>query len=207
MHNDRLLFFLKSHGEASTQQLAAALEITPQAVRQQLDLVLTQELVVFEDRPQGQGRPRRFWRLSEKGHGRFPDRHGDLTVELIAAIRTSLGEEALNRLIAFRETKAEAAYKERVKAHKKLGERVRALAEIRQEEGYMARVERDEDGGFLLIEDHCPICAAASICQGFCRAELQLFQAALGKKAKIERTEHLLSGARRCAYRITKNNS
>lgn len=206
MRNDRLLFFLKSRGEASARQLAEALEVTPQAVRQQLDVALAEGLVAFEDRPEGKGRPRRYWRLSEKGHGRFPDRHSELTLELIEAIRTSLGEETLNRLIAFREIKAEAAYKARVKAHKKLRDRVGALAAVRAEEGYMARVERDEEGAFLLIEDHCPICAAASICQGFCRAELQLFQAALGKKAQIERTEHLLGGGRRCVYRITKSN-
>ena len=47
-----------------------------------------------------------------------------------------------------------------------------------------------------------PICAAASSCQGFCRAELQMFRTLLGEKAEVERVEHLLSGARRCAYRI-----
>jgi predicted ArsR family transcriptional regulator len=54
----------------------------------------------------------------------------------------------------------------------------------------------------LLIEDHCPICAAATQCQGFCRSELALFQRCLGPGATVERTEHLLAGARRCAYRV-----
>lgn len=47
-----------------------------------------------------------------------------------------------------------------------------------------------------------PICAAASQCQGFCRAELRMFSTLLGQFAEVERVEHLLSGARRCAYRI-----
>jgi predicted ArsR family transcriptional regulator len=42
-----------------------------------------------------------------------------------------------------------------------LASRVALLADIRSEEGYVARIERNGPD-FLLIEDHCPICAAAS---------------------------------------------
>ena len=54
----------------------------------------------------------------------------------------------------------------------------------------------------LLIEHHCPICEAAEACAGFCRAELGVFRAVLGDGVSVERTEHLLSGGARCAYRI-----
>jgi predicted ArsR family transcriptional regulator len=58
-------------------------------------------------------------------------------------------------------------------------------------------------GGFLLVENHCPICAAARVCQGFCRSELELFREVLGPGVEVERTEHVLAGGRRCAYRVT----
>ena len=32
---------------------------------------------------------------------------------------------------------------------------------------------------------------------------VQAFQAALGPDVAVERTDHILAGARRCAYRIT----
>jgi predicted ArsR family transcriptional regulator len=66
----------------------------------------------------------------------------------------------------------------------------------------MARIDRDDDG-LLLIEDHCPICAAAESCQSFCRSELSIFRMVLGPDVLIERTEYLLEGGRRCAYRIS----
>ncbi len=66
----------------------------------------------------------------------------------------------------------------------------------------MATVSKDA-GGFRLIENHCPICAAARVCQGFCRSELALFREVLGPGVAVERTEHLLAGGRRCAYRVT----
>ena len=73
---------------------------------------------------------------------------------------------------------------------------------MRAAEGYMARVEDDGTGELILIEDHCPICAAAESCQGFCRSELAIFQMVLGTGVEITREEHILSGGRRCAYRI-----
>src|SRR6266700_3952403 len=83
-----------------------------------------------------------------------------------------------------------------------LGEKLRELARVRTEEGYMAEVRR-EGGSFLFIENHCPICAAANACQGFCSAELDLFRSVLGPGISIERAEHIVSGDRRCVYRIT----
>ena len=69
---------------------------------------------------------------------------------------------------------------------------------------YMARLEEVLGEGYLLVEDHCPICAAAITCQGFCSIELEVFRGLLDDGWQIERQDHLLSGARRCTYRITR---
>jgi len=59
-------------------------------------------------------------------------------------------------------------------------------------------------GNFLFFENHCPICAAAATCQGLYRSELAIFRAVLGTDVTVERIDHILAGARRCAYRIRK---
>lgn len=82
-----------------------------------------------------------------------------------------------------------------------LEEKVAILVRIRELAGYMAHME-PAGKGWLLIENHCPICAAARKCQGFCRSELQIFRAAMGEDALVERCEHLISGDRRCVYNI-----
>jgi predicted ArsR family transcriptional regulator len=56
----------------------------------------------------------------------------------------------------------------------------------------------------VLVEHHCPICEAAGACPGLCRTELELFREALGDDVTVERTQHLLGGDTRCAYRVTK---
>ncbi len=56
-----------------------------------------------------------------------------------------------------------------------------ALAAARSLEGYMAEVEPRVDGSVLLLENHCPICAAAQACQQFCRSELDASGACWGR--------------------------
>lgn len=201
--SSRLLYTLKSRGPLAAGTLARALGITAVGIRQHLAKLHAEGLVAFDDQAGAIGRPKRFWRLTAKGHGRFPDTHGDLTVNLIAGIRTVFGEGGLDRLIEARQESAAAAYRSALEPCSSLEDRVRAVARLRTEEGYMAEFEAEPDGSFLLIENHCPICAAAKTCQGFCRSELELFRAAFGAGTSVTRLEHLLSAGRRCVYRVT----
>ena len=123
-------------------------------------------------------------------------------MQLIQQARAVFGEAGLDQLIVARERDSELHYRAALDRCRTTGDRVRELARLRAEEGYMARAER-VGKDWLLVEDHCPICAAAQSCQGFCRSELALFQRCLGPGLTVERTEHLLAGARRCAYRIS----
>jgi predicted ArsR family transcriptional regulator len=198
---DRLLHALKSRGPQPAATLAAACALTPMGAHKQLRALAGQGLVQSEDRIEGAGRPKRTWTLTAAGHARFPDRHGELAVQLVRNAAEVLGPEALDRLIAARERQAQAHYLEQLAGARTLGARVRRLAALRAAEGYMARAE-PQGRSWLLIEDHCPICAAAATCQDFCRSELALFRHCLGEEADVERTEHLIAGARRCVYRI-----
>jgi predicted ArsR family transcriptional regulator len=56
----------------------------------------------------------------------------------------------------------------------------------------------------LFVEDHCPICAAAATCQALCRSELAIFRKLLGQGVAVVRVDHVLAGARRCAYRVRR---
>jgi len=200
---DRILHLLKRSGARTADQLGAALSMTGMGARRHLDMLLREGLVEKYDLVEGVGRPKKFWKLTDKGHARFPDAHAELTAKMIGDIRRLFGEEGLGRLIAERERDMRLTYEKALQGRAQLSERVEALAAIRAAEGYMARVERD-GADFLLIEDHCPICAAATVCQGFCRSELALFRMMLGPDAGVEREEYLLEGGRRCTYRIGK---
>jgi predicted ArsR family transcriptional regulator len=199
---DKVLYLLKTRGPQSAQQLSVLLDLTSMGARRQLEGAEEKGLVQFEDVADKVGRPSRRWSLSEAGHARFPDRHGELTVQLIEQVRTLFGDAGMDKLILAREQSSEKVYMEALSGQDSLAQRVDALATARSAEGYMAEAMQNDDGSMVLAENHCPICAAARQCQQFCRSELDVFQRVLGQGCKVERSEHLLSGARRCVYII-----
>jgi predicted ArsR family transcriptional regulator len=195
---------LKRVGGATVPELADALDLTAAGVRQHVDALAANGLVEARARaPQGRGRPATEWRLTDLASDLFPDRHDDLTVGLIDALRESLGEGGLEQVIEARTQQQLREYREVIPTDTSIVKRVNALARRRTAEGYLAEVVRDDDGAVVLIEHHCPICTAASACQGLCRSELELFRDALGDDVQVERTQHLMKGDVRCAYRVT----
>jgi len=196
---------LKSRGPQTASQAGAVLSITMAGAQQNLVKLAVAGLFEAEERKHGRGRPQRYWRLTDSGHGRFPDRHSDLTLELLQATGAVFGDDGMERLIRHRETATLAVYCDALNSCRGLKARAKALAELRAREGYMAEWSETKPGKYLLMENHYPICAAASLYQGFCRSELEIFQDVLGPGARVERTDHILAGARRCAYRISRN--
>ncbi|CDH07038.1 conserved hypothetical protein [Xenorhabdus bovienii str. oregonense] len=199
--SERLLMLLKTRGAMQASDAGKILGTSGEAARQQFVKLAKEGLVEAESETRGVGRPIQLWHLTDKGHARFPNTHAELTVQLLTIIRSQLGETAIDLLINTREQKTAASYKIAMEGAAELQEKIERLVAIRNQEGYMAQYSVQEDGAILFIENHCPICAAATICQGFCRAELKLFREIL--QAEVERTEYILNGARRCAYRIT----
>lgn len=191
---------LKMHGALTVPSLSQQLGITGEAVRQQLSRLAKEGLVTATSSPSGVGRPLQRWSLTPAAQTRFPDTHASLTVKLLDIIRKNLGEAALDSIVAEREDETRAAYQAAMSGCHSLQSRVAMLAEMRSSEGYMASWQKNADGSFTLIENHCPICAAATACQGFCRAELQVFRTVLGPSAFVERREHIVGGGRRCSY-------
>jgi len=200
---DRILFLLKTRGSMTAADLGEALGTTGEAARQQLVKMMADGLVEAEAENRGVGRPAQLWSLTAAGHNRFPDAHADLTVQLIGSIRDVLGEAALNKLISAREQNLRGSYTAALSGTGTLETRIARLADLRSREGYMAEWKPDGDG-YLLIENHCPVCAAATACQDLCQSELRTFQNLLGADVNVTRTEHIVSGARRCVYRISK---
>lgn len=198
---EKALWVLKTRGSQPLTMMAVALGMTTEGARFQLLKLSGEGLVEAISESKGRGRPQQIWSLTPLGHKRFPDTHAELTVRMIQKMREVLGEEALNTVITAGTLDNITRYKEALQKAPGLKDKVRLLTEIRDREGYMAEYQKDKEG-FLLIENHCPICAAAETCQGFCQGELETFQTVLGPDATVERTSHILSGARRCIYRI-----
>jgi predicted ArsR family transcriptional regulator len=203
----RVLERLKRVEGATAAELAAAFELTEAGIRAHLDRLEGHGLVERRTRVTSvRGRPPVQWSLTPLAAELFPDRHGDLTVELVDSIRAAVGNEGLDRVIDARVERQQAAYHQVMPdATAPLARRVAALARQRTAEGYMAEARADGET-VLLIEHHCPVCRAAAACTGLCRGELELFRVVLGADVDVERTQHLIAGDSRCVYRIRERS-
>lgn len=198
---DRLLVLLKTRGPLSTGNIARELGITGEGARQQLQRLAEEGWVQFESISRGVGRPSLIWSLTGRGNRRFPDTHAELTVQLIDTIRDVLGDEALNHVISAREYKNLLRYYDILVLEPTLEEKVAKFAALRSADGYLAEYKASGEG-FLLIEHHCPICAAATACHDICKVELQTFQQMFREWATVERLDNVIEGAGHCTYRI-----
>jgi predicted ArsR family transcriptional regulator len=194
---------LKTEGAMDSAQLAERLGLTAMAVRQHLYALQSEKFVAAEERPGAVGRPAKYWRLTPEADRFFPAAYAELSVALIDALGDAFGPSGLKRVLESRRARQQVIYSQRIAPDAPLEEKLQHLARVRTEEGYMAEVKREGKTSFLFIENHCPICAAASACKGFCETELDLFRRVLGADIGVERVEHIVSGDRRCAYRIT----
>lgn len=203
---DKILYLLKHRGEMTAQELAEALQITAMGARQHLLQLAGDELVSHSFQPAQVGRPKQYWHLTESAQRRFADMHGQLSVHLLESVRAEFGEVGLQQVIARREATMRQDYLAKMNGLAHLTDKLDCLCQIRNREGYMARWSEEPGVGYWFIENHCPICAAATCCDGFCQSELALFQICIGDEYHVQRREHILDGARRCAYLITRRN-
>ncbi len=204
---DLILLQLKSLGPHSAKMLAEKLSMTTMGVRQHMQHLEEKELVCHEDVRTKVGRPTRFWSLTSDGHAQFPDRHNVLSSTLLESTIEIFGQDGLDKLIHSREDKLYTRYSATLDTCDTLEDKLQALVDFRQKDGYMAELIKTDDGLFLLVENHCPIGVAAQTCSTLCHSEIKLFHRLLGDKYSVERTEHIVSGSRHCAYVVTPRES
>jgi predicted ArsR family transcriptional regulator len=194
---------LKTEGALDSARLAERLGLTAMAVRQHLYALQEEKLVTSDEQPGAVGRPAKQWRLTREADRLFPDAYAELSVALLDALGDAFGQSGLKRVLESRFARQTADYSAKIDRSTPLELKLRQLAAVRTDEGYMADVQREGKGAYLFVENHCPICAAATACRGFCDTEIDLFRTVLGPDVAVERVEHIVGGDRRCAYRVT----
>lgn len=199
-----IIELLKTEGSKDASTLASIFGLTGMAIRQHLYALQEEGMVDFNEVSRPVGRPAKLWHLTKAADRYFPDSHSELTVGLINTMKKALGEDGFETVLRTRAKEQIAQYRRELGDVKSVSGKAKKLAAIRTREGYMAKVDQDEDGNLLLVENHCPICVAAESCTRLCRMELDVFQNVMGSEIRVERVDHILAGARRCAYKLEK---
>jgi DeoR family suf operon transcriptional repressor len=194
-----ILLAIKKRGEARADDLAEALAITPSAVRQHLGTLVGEGLVAVRERRGGAGRPKFFYATTPAAEELFPKTYGELTNELLDSIEAE--EPAMvDRLFERRRQRRVDRARDRL-GGKSFDARVHELARILDEDGYLAGVERAEDGTWLIVEHNCAILGVALRYGQACSSEIGFLRQVM-PDADIERLSHMASGDHQCGYSV-----
>jgi predicted ArsR family transcriptional regulator len=194
---ERAVDLLKTSGPQSLSALA----MTVEGARFQMLKLEKEGMVTSSKTVIGRGRPQQIWSLTNAGQSRFPDMHAALTVKLMEVMKETLGEHAVSKVITANGDRGTSKYLQALEGVTDLENRITRFVAIRSGEGYMAQLIKDEEG-FIFVENHCPIGAAAHANPGICIAEFKTLQTVIGENVPIRRIEYIVDGGRRCAYRI-----
>ena len=147
-----LVHLLKQEGPMDAQALAVHLHVSAMAVRQHLYALHKEQLVTYHEQSRPRGRPAKLWQLTPIADRFFPEGYAELTLSLLTSVTEAFGKNGLEHLLALRARQQVDAYSQQMAGRDSLRQRLDVLAEIRTHEGYMAEVQPQTDGSFLLIE-------------------------------------------------------
>jgi len=202
-----LLLRLRLDGPSSPDQLAERIGASRTGVLQQLRALEAAHLVSRQTVRHGVGRPRHLYDVTADAQDLFPSNYDGLAAGLLAAIESVGGDDLLDQVFAARRRqlgdRVRGQMAERVAPEAPLLERVRELAVIQGDQGYLADATLDPDGTIRLREHNCAIYHVAAGSPAACQAELELFSEILG--ADVVREQHIASGDRCCSYKIAEH--
>jgi DeoR family suf operon transcriptional repressor len=194
----KVLQHVKKQGEAGVDDLASAIGITVQGVRQHLTALERDGLLAHRQQRDGLGRPRYVYALTPAGDLLFPRNYADLTNELLKYVEDE-SPELLERIFDKRAQRRLREAQQRT-AHLPFAQKVPTIAQILDEDGYLADF-REEDGAFIITEHNCAVLSVALKYGHACGSELAFLQAAM-PEADVTRIAHRIKGGHVCAYRI-----
>lgn len=197
----RILERLKRAGRLSIPELARGFDLSPETVRAHVKALATAGWVEEAgSRSEGRGRPEGLWALTRAAESLFPRREAELLQGLAAYLR-EVGHEDL--LVSFLDRFAgerAAAARRRLKG---LAGRARLdeVARILSDEGYMAEIAEDPDGGAPRLRlCHCPVRELVEVTRAPCRAEVAFVRELVG--GSLARVEYIPDGGAACAYAV-----
>ena len=203
-----VLYAVRRRGEATVEQVAEQLGITVSGARQHLSALTAAGYVDAAEVPaDGPKRGRRAltYTVTDAADAVFPKAYGELTNELLGYV-SERDPELLDDLFARRREQRIAAAKARLARRRGLGAKVTELARILDEDGYLASSEKIAPGVYRIVEHNCAIWAVAQRYGQACSSEIDFIRAVL-PGTTVERVQHMVAGARRCAYEVRESTA
>jgi predicted ArsR family transcriptional regulator len=151
-----ILDILKQERQATVEDLAERLELTPMTIRHHLNVLQAQNLVMAAKvrRLQTVGRPRLVYTLTEAADDLFPQSYGELARHLVSEVKETMGPEGTQAM--FERIAARMAEEAPPPAKgQTFEERLEQVTRFMNRLGFIFTWEKTEDG-YLFTNVNCP---------------------------------------------------
>lgn len=189
--------------QAGLKELADIMKISRMAVHKHLSVLQNRGLVEsIEIRESSVGRPKMMYQLTSQSKSIFPKSYSAIATHALDFIERNMGKEGVERVLRDRQDDLFDKYYKHLK-DLDFDKRVKELARIRDEEGYMAESKKESklsSRRHVLLEYNCPIIHIAEKHWEACSVETELFEKLLG--ANIETTHRAAQGDLICKFVI-----
>jgi len=197
----RIVMLLKKHGGMTTEQLSRLLKITPMGIRQHLLALEKRGIINYELKKGGIGRPGFIYRLTEESDNIFPKSYHKLLLDLFEEMEKREGTKKIDEIFRWRKAKLLKERHGRIKDLTTMREKVHAMADILEDDGYLVEYDEDSDN-YYIRQYNCPLSVIAKRYKQCCRYELQMYRDLFSKK--VTRDGCIAEGDNACVYSIPK---
>jgi predicted ArsR family transcriptional regulator len=193
-----ILEILKEEGQATVDDLAQRLELTPMTIRHHLNVLQAQNLVITSKvrRLQKVGRPRLVYALTETADEIFPQNYSDLARHLVSEVKETLGEEELEAILRRVADRVAQDAPSPVRGQS-FEDRLSQVAGFLEEQGFLSRWE-ETDEGYVMTNINCPYRRVSREHEEVCIMDTALITKLLG--VKPQRLSSMRAGEPACRF-------
>jgi predicted ArsR family transcriptional regulator len=198
----KIIYYLKVMQQANLEELSSVMKISRMAVHKHLNILQKRGLIEsVETRGHQVGRPRMIYQLTNQSKTIFPKSYSAIATHALDFIERNMGNDGVVKVLQERQEELYDQYYDRLK-DLDFDQKVKELAKIRDEEGYMAESKNESKNRRvqIILEYNCPIIHIAEKHWEACTVETKLFEKLLG--AKIETTHRAAKGDLVCKFVI-----
>ncbi|HOT92267.1 MAG TPA: ArsR family transcriptional regulator [Anaerolineae bacterium] len=195
----QILEILKRHGEVTVQELSRELGLTSVTVRHHLEILrsegyITEPEIQRFSRP---GRPRYVYRLTSTAADLFPNNYSGLASALLDALRVCVPTE--EQRVFLQET-AKRLIADVGDLPPDRDARMDGVVAIMNQNGFVARWDKDADGRYFIYVSSCPYHHVAQTHMETCQIDETLIRQLTNAEARRIQTAAQVGGL--CVYEI-----
>jgi predicted ArsR family transcriptional regulator len=200
-----IIEILKEEKQATVEDLAQRLELTPMTIRHHLNVLQAQNLVVAYKvhRSRKVGRPRLVYTLTEAADALFPQSYGELARHLVSEVKQTMGQEQAEAVLR-RVAERVASEAPPPVEGQSFEERLDQAVDFLHEHGFISRWEK-VGHGYMITNINCPYRYVSREHDELCIMDTEILSNLLG--VAPQRLSSMRAGEPTCSFLLLPDES